>query len=399
MSFWSDLSNLVGGTLPEQDTNVSLWLSGVKWQGWQDVRITRGCERCPADFELRVTEKYADATQIAVTPGQECTLAIGDTLVIDGYIDFYSGNLSTGTHEIRIAGRSRCQDLVDSHAVVTNGQLGNCDIVQLATQLAKPYGIDVVLRGVELPTADADRIIQYFNITLGQTPFDLIETCARYMGLLVYDDADGNLVLASVGESTQSNGTVSLRKHASGFSEGVNVQHADVTFRMDSRMSAYLPVMFSTLQFNDYDNPNQGNQFPPVPDPGVPRYRPYFVVSEQSYNSVFLAQLRAKWELQRRRGRSQAVRLVCDSWYDKAGKLWTPNMLASVNLPTLKLPARTWLITEVTFFTSPETGTGAQITLMPPESMTIEPAVQTPFDWQVEEALKQAGQSPGTPSP
>ncbi|AHI24186.1 bacteriophage Mu P protein [Komagataeibacter xylinus E25] len=198
------------------------------------------------------------------------------------------------------------------------------------------------------------------------------------MAVMVYDDADGNLVLSSVGTDT----------HASGFAEGVNVLEYSAAYRMDERYSTYLPVMFSVQNFNDFDNPNAGNQFTPVKDLGVPRYRPYFVISEQSYNGQFLAELRAKWELQRRRGRSQAVRLVCDSWHDKAGTLWTPNTLVPVHLPALKLPGKTWLITDVTFSKSAEMGTTAELTLMPPEAMTVEPAVQTPFDWQVQDALQ-----------
>lgn len=399
MSYWTDLGNLIGGTLPQRNTDVALTVGGVQWQGWQNVRISRGIERCPSDFSLGITEKYPSAQDLDIRPGAGAQVTIGGTKIIDGYVDIYGAGIAPRSHHVQISGRSKCQDLVDTHAVVPNSQLGNCDIVQLATQLVAPYGIKVVQRGVSLPTADADRIIQFFNITLGQSPYDIIETCARYMGLLVYDDADGNLVLASVGGQTQSTGdnaTISLPRHASGFAEGVNVQAADVAYRMDGRMSTYLPVLYSVQQFNDYDNPNQGNQFPPILDPGVPRYRPYYVVSEQNYNGQFLAQIRAKWEMQRRRGRSQAIRLVCDSWYDKAGVLWTPNMLAPVNLPTLKVRKVNWLITDVTYFTSPETGTGAEIEVMPRESMTVEPAVQTPFDWQVAEALRQAALSSGS---
>ncbi|MCI1439812.1 MAG: phage tail protein [Acetobacter peroxydans] len=329
----SILSTLVGGSVPDINTDVTFTIGGVRWEGWQDIRISRGCERMPADFDIAVTEKYLDPGKIDIQPGAPCTLSIGSEKVIDGYVDIYGANIAPDEHGVRIAGRSRCSDIVDAHAVVPNGQLGNCDIVRLATELCKPFGVQVLTQNVTLPADAKDRIIQYFNVNLGQTPYELIEQCARYMALLVYDNADGNLVLASVGTTT----------HASGFAEGVNVMEAIVSFRMDERFSQYLPIMFSVQPFNDYDNPNQGNSFPMVPDPGVPRYRPFFVISEQFDNRGFLAERRAKWEMQRRRGRSQSVRLVCDSWHDSAGKLWTPNMLAPLHLPSLKLPQMGWL--------------------------------------------------------
>ncbi|QHC36464.1 phage baseplate assembly protein [Komagataeibacter xylinus] len=374
------INALAGGDLPDINTEVSLTIGNQKWQGWQEIRITRGAERCPSDFDIGLTEKYLDTSKIDIRPGDACKLSIGDVKVIDGYVDVYE--ISVGQdHQVRIVGRSRCSDLVDTHAVVPGGQLGNCDLVQLARQLCAPYGIDVVTKNITLPSTAGDRIIQFFNVNLGETPYQLIEECARYMAVMVYDDADGNLVLSSVGTD----------QHASGFAEGVNVMEAGVSFRMDERFSTYLPVLFSVQNFNDFDNPNAGNEFTPVLDPGVPRYRPFFVISEQSYNGQFLAELRAKWELQRRRGRSQSVRLSCDSWHDKNGKLWTPNTLAPVHLPSLKLPGKTWLITDVTFSKSAETGTTAELNLMPPEGMSVEPAVQTPFDWQVDQALQEAG--------
>lgn len=323
------INALAGGDLPDINTEVTLTVGNTKWSGWQEIRVTRGAERCPSDYDIGLTEKYLDTSQLDIMPGEPCTLSIGDVKVIDGYVDIYEIGVGTG-HQVRIGGRSRCSDLVDTHAVVPRGQLGSCDLVQLAKQLCTPYGIDVVTKNITLPSTTSDRIIQIFNVTLGQTPYQLIEECARYMAVMVYDDADGNLVLSSVGTDT----------HASGFAEGVNVLECSVTYRMDERFSTYLPVLFSVQNFNDFDNANAGNQFTPLKDPGVPRYRPYFVVSEQSYNGQFLAELRAKWELQRRRGRSQAVRLVCDSWHDRAGVLWTPNTLVPVHLPALNCPAR-----------------------------------------------------------
>lgn len=369
----SNLSSLVGGSVPDINTDVTLTIGNVAWQGWQDIRISRGCERMPADFEISVTEKYLSPNQIDIRPGQPCKLAIGSVPVINGYIDVYNASIGPDDHSVRIMGRSRCSDIVDAHAVVPNGQLGNCDIVRLATELCRPFGVKVVTQNLSLPPDPKDRIIQWFNVNLGETPYNLIEVCARYMAVLVYDNADGNLVLASVGTAS----------HASGFAEGVNVIKADVSFRMDERYSEYSPHMFSLQTMNDLPDPNKGNNYPSVYDPGVPRYRPFFVISEQSDDRGNLAERRALWEMQRRRGRSQSVRVVCDSWHDSAGQLWAPNTLAPLHLPSLKLPNKKWLITGVTFFKDDRMGTRAELEMMPPEAMSVEPAAQQSFDWQV----------------
>jgi len=369
----------IGGTLPYIPQDVGLVIGQTGWKGWDSIRITRGCERCPSDFDLSVTERYPSASQIDIQPGQACHLVVAGGTLITGYVDLYSAAVDAQSHGVRIGGRSRCQDLVDTHAVVPNGQLGNCTIVTLAERLASPYGIQVDSSSVVLPSDTSKSILPMFNVTMGMTPYDLIEANCRYYALLVYDAPDGNLVLSPV----------STAEHASGFAEGVNVQSMEVTFRMDERMSLYYPCLFSVLSFNDYSGGNQGNIFSPVKDDGVSRYRPYFVISEQYYNGSYMAQQRARWEAQRRRGRSQAVRIVCDSWYDRAGTLWTPNRLAPLDLPTLKLPGKKWIITEVTYFADQTRGTGAELTLMPPEALTVEPAFPLAFDYQVAQALAQ----------
>jgi len=370
----SGLISVLGGELPDIDTTVRLVLDGITWSGWEDVRIQRGVEICPGNFDVRLTERTGSDDTVVVIPGANVQVFIGNTEVIRGFIDVYGIEGSPESHEIHIAGRSRCCDLVDTHAVVPEGQLGNVDILTLAEQLCALYGISVF--GQDLPI-EALGILQYFNVTLGQTPFEIIEMCARYFGVLVYDDTDGNLLLAAVG----------TRQHASGFSEGVNVQDAAVTYRMDERMSVYLPVLFSVQQFNDFSNANAGNTYPPVYDRGVSRFRPYYVVSEQFVGDVALAQRRALWEMQRRRGRSQAVTFFCDSWHDSSGRLWTPNYLAPVNLPTWKIRNAMWVITEVNFLKGGERGTGAEITMMPPEALTVEPSAQFAFDPQLQQAL------------
>jgi len=380
MSIGSFARRAFESILPRVDMDVSLTVGGVAWRGWEEVRITRGCERCPSDFDIAITEKYSDNTKIDVEPGQPCILKAGDASLITGYVDLYNTAYDATNHGVRIAGRSKCQDLVDTHAVVPSGQLGNCTIRTLAEQLSQPYGIKVDSLSVSLPLDPSESVLPMFNVTLGMSPFELIEANCRYYALLVYDNPDGDLVLSPV----------SSKSHASGFSEGVNVLAAEVAFRMDERMSVYWPHLFTIQTMNDLPDPNAGSSFPPLYDPGVPRYRPFFVVSEQYYNDHFLATKRAQWEMQRRRGRSQAVHLVCDSWYDSAGEIWQPNRVAPLNLPSLKLPNKNWLITEVTLFTGMARGTGAEITLMPPEAMTVEPAFPMAFDYQIAQALSQA---------
>lgn len=361
----------------QPSNDVTVIIGGNAWGGWQDVRITRGCERIPSSFDIGATERYpGQVAKVAIDPGSPCQVMIGTDRVITGYIDRVLPALSGENHVVRLQGRSKVEDLVDCSITnddVAGLQMPLTDLLSVAVKVSKPFGITArSTTGDNIPVQiDGVPTPQFIGVTLGETPYDLIERLARYLQILVYDDTDGNLVLAKVG----AEGSM-----ASGFAQGVNVQRASGALSMDQRYSKYIPsiLTYQVLQFKGMGEV----QFPPVVDKGVPRYRPLYVVSEQISADHPLAVDRASWEMSRRYGRSQAVRVTCDSWRDSAGKLWQPNAYANVNIPALKLtPTAPWIISEVTFARDEHEGTTAELELMPPQAFAQEPIILNPFGW------------------
>ncbi|WP_420955209.1 phage baseplate assembly protein [Burkholderia gladioli] len=92
---------------------------------------------------------------------------------------------------------------------------------------------------------------------------------------------------------------------------------------------------------------------------------------------VDVALQRAQWEKAYRLGRSFQVRLVTDSWRDSAGMLYEPNVLVDIDLPSLKLTPRRWLISEVTYKKGAQ-GTSAELTIMPQQAFYQEPIILNP---------------------
>ena len=90
----------------------------------------------------------------------------------------------------------------------------------------------------------------------------------------------------------------------------------------------------------------------------------------------------------RRAGRSRVVNVTCDSWRDSAGTLWTPNTLVPISLPSLKLVADGFVITEVSYVRSGDDGedggTTAELTLMQPDALKPEPIVLQPVFGDIE---------------
>ncbi|HET6606749.1 MAG TPA: hypothetical protein VFG62_08785 [Rhodopila sp.] len=334
--------------------------------GWTKIRVTRGIERCPSDFEIEATERNPlDPAVLQVFPGDQAQVMLGSDVVLTGYIDRVIPSMAPDEHTIKIIGRSKCADLVDCSAMFNTFQMNNTTPAQLATTLCQPFGISVDTIGDIGSTQ-----IPLIAVIMTETPYEIIERVARYAAILAYDGTDGNLVLTRVGSTSMK----------SGFAQGQNVQAASAEFSQDQRYSTVTAVLLSTEFFlGDTAPPAQAAALDAdtkaqAVDPGVFRYRPLLIIAEQNDPSYAVTQQRVQWEVNRRWGRSQQVNLVCDSWRDSASELWQVNALANVDLPALKVSDEVWLIVEVSFIRDEE-GTRANVTLMPPKAFDVEPIV------------------------
>lgn len=341
---------------------LALTIGNQVLTGWQRVAVSRPLAAIPASFDLEVTEKYPNATDIDVQPGQACTVKIGGDLVLTGYVDRYTAQIAAGAHTIRISGRSKSEDLVDCSAVF--GDMGskgfqqiNGTTLAIVEQLAEPYGIHV-------RTSAGDGVtIPQFNILLGETPWEIIDRITRYSQMLVYDLPDGSIMLAKVGTESM----------ASGFSLGDNIEQGDVNFSMDQRFSEYEGHLTSVLTFGTDAGVNTPDVGKVVKDEGVPRFRKRYVISEQFVNGRDIVYDRAVWEMNKRKGSSYQFNVVCDSWRDSGGKLWEVNKLAPIQASALKLRNANYIIANVTYLRD-ETGQHSNLTLMPPEAFNPEPS-------------------------
>ena len=361
---------------PPGSTDVlSLTVGNQTVTGWQRVSVTRPLAAIPASFSIELTEKYPNAPETPVQAGQPCTVKIGADLVLTGYVDRYTSSISASQHTIRVEGRSMSEDLVDCSALVAGTSAGSASspgmqildgsTLDIVRKLAAPYGVTIQ------STAGDGIHVPRFNINLGETVWEIVDRITRYSEMLPYDMPDGSVMLAKVG--TQS--------MASGFQIGVNVETADVMFSMDQRYSEYEGHLISTMALGT----DAGVNMPGVgeivrdddvsalrrPD-GSPRFRKLYIISEQFIMGMPIAGKRAIWEKNRRWGQSFNFTVTCDAWRDVAGKLWSPNMLAPIVAPQLKLDQRDWLIGTVTYLRD-ESGQHARLSLWPPKAFSVEP--------------------------
>jgi prophage tail gpP-like protein len=344
--------------------DLTLLVGGLKMSGWTSIRVTRGIERCPSDFEVTMTELYPEESDaFVVQPGDFCQVMLGEDLVITGYVDRVSPGIDAHSHSIIVCGRGKCADLVDCAAEWESSQISGSDVIGVARKLALPYSTGN--GGIQV-SSDVDTTARFPNINLmqGESPFSIIERLCRIAALLAYDTPDGNLFLTRAGNA----------KAGSGFEQGKNVLAAAITYSMEQRFSqidAYVQS-FSPLNFLG----NDPNFIASMKDPFVSRHRKHVILAEAGDNTDFeVTKQRATWEAQRRLGRSYQLRLTTDSWRDATGALYAPNTLVPLSLKSLKIEHKTWLISEVTYNRNEQSGTTCDLTIMPPQAFLPQPIV------------------------
>ena len=339
--------------------DLTLIVGGLRLSGWNSVRVTLGIERCPNDFELTMTERFSgELSEViaSVNPGDSCDVFLGADQVISGFVDRFNPAITSSSHSIQVSGRGRCADLVDCAAEWPGGQISASSALGVAQKLCEPYNLSASC------LSDPGPAIPRLILNQGETAFEIIERVCRYAALLAYEGFDGNLVLNRVG----------TEKAASGFKEGVNVQSASIAYTCDQQFSEYMVVRMAMDVLHDLGD--SGNLVETVMNPNIKRHRRRIIVAEGGDPGSEIAKQRAQWECSRRFGRAAQLRLTTDGWRDSDGVLYTPNTLVDLELPTLKAPSKTWLISEVTY-RKDEYGTQCDLVIMAPEAFLPEPVL------------------------
>jgi prophage tail gpP-like protein len=373
-----------GGGQP--DGELVIKTGGQMFRSWISVSVMLGVERMPASFTIEASVKLPGDPRPVIPINSPTQLLIGGHVVVTGYVEKIVNSLTANGHSLTLSGRGRCCDLVDCSATIGNMTQNAAKVASLAAELVKPYAGGAIQ--VLLPDGEGSGTNYNFSVTLGETPYEILERIGRYEGLIPYENADGNVVMARAGTAT----------HSSGFTEGQNVQEITFTTSVDERYSTYIPQLMTTDTVSRQGiSGNAAGQ--PQSDPGVNRYRDKIIVSEQAGAGGQLAEQRALYEATRRLGRSFEVELLCDSWLDSSGTPWTPNMLAPVSMPSIGLNEPGLVIMSVDFSRNGQSGTTARLTLMDKRALTIEPQALSDMANRFDKTSAANASPVGTPNP
>lgn len=333
-------------------SELALYVDGYLHEGWLSARVTRSMEQLAHDFELSLTEKWADTMlPRKIRPGASCILFIDKEPVIVGWVDDCKPTYTATTHTLTVTGRSRTGDLVDCTA--SSFHYKGQTLAQVAVKLCAPFGIAVMAE------TDVGGPFLTLKPNEGDTVFEALDAAARIRGVLLTTNAAGDLVITRASFKTLPYPLVL----------GFNIKAGEGEFSLKDRFSLYT---VKGQQSGSAMLPPELAARPSAKtvDSTVTRFRPLTVIADEPIDFAAAA-ARAQWESNVRAGRSQRVTYTVAGWKHPTG-LWEPNVLVPVSDPFLGIQG-VRLISSVEYSLS-ESGEETKITLVPRAAFDILPA-------------------------
>jgi prophage tail gpP-like protein len=337
--------------------DVFLLINGAKYGGWKDVEITRSMETLSGRFRLGLTERWPGQNRDRpIRLADTCSVQIGNTTVITGYVDDIEQSYDATSHTLTITGRDKSGDLVDCSAKHSPGQWKNQPLEAIVQDLAQPFGIRII---TEVPTGAR---FPSFAIEQGETVHEVIERLCKLRGVLCIPDGAGNIVIT---QTTQAKAAIALIT-------GENILKGAIKLSAKDQFSEI--IVKGQTEGSDTANPKV-NTTPSAQsrDATVRRHRPLIVLAEGQADGA-ICQKRADWETATRKAKGFEAQYSVNDWQQgQTGPLWGINQRVRVRDKVCKVDES--LITSgITFRLDDQGGRITELSLAKPEAFAPNPS-------------------------
>jgi prophage tail gpP-like protein len=351
--------------MPTDPNAISLVVGGNVFGGWMEMTVSRALDRLKSHFVIGCSDAWVtNGAPWQITPFSPCAVKIGTDTVLTGYVDEYAADADHSTHRVTITGGSKTGDLVECTSPIKGGQFKGYTLAQIARAICANYGIGVIVQ------ADCSQIFPDATMQRCETDFVFLERLGRMAGVLLTDDAMGNLVLTSTGTQRTTDSLI----------QGQNLRRLGCKLNVEHRFSIYTLKGQRALGSTSADSWNEApaagiapvvtNMQAQATDAGVPRFRPHTSMAEAQLDQAGM-QRRVNWERNYAIGRATVATVTVDGWRQSDGTLWDVNRLVRVTAPFLQLD-QDLLIAEVTYKIDAQ-GTRTEMRLGPVEGFTPDP--------------------------
>lgn len=350
----------------KDDARVVITVNGYDYVGWLESSIEQSIGNIASRFSIPVTlipDKRADIKRQDLIK-----VAINNDVVVTGYVLTADAFYRYNDCGLRVSGRSKTGDLAVCSAIHKGGQWPSAKLDQIARDLCKPFGIEVVV------STDVGAALTDFTIEHGETVLATLSRAARMRGILVTADPAGKLLLTRAGKE-KSHGAIVRGQNVISM-EGVGTDAERFSTYIGYGQHNATKKSLTVLSTNDDDSfvedfSSAVQQKAIATDTEMKRYLP-LIVNAEGYTEASDIKRLVDHTMRVRRGQAYGLRYRLEGWTFE-GKPWKVNTRVPIYDPIAELDGDEWLIAEISLKVDIEDGDVADILVRPVDAYDTTP--------------------------
>jgi prophage tail gpP-like protein len=305
--------------------SLSIERNGSDYQNFIRASVSKSIDNLTGAFSFIST---ADANNsFPIKLGDSVKIYTNGLLILTGFVEAISINHSYDSHSIRVSGRGKLADLIDSSVKDKKEFTGSISLQQIARTILDDLGLTDIEIENNAGTIEKFRDYELTSADIGHNAFSFLELFARKRQILLNETQEGNLSF-SRGSSEEAPSQL-----VNDLTRNTNVKTATLNLDNTNRFHTYsvrsqLNPIYQQLNITPADlSDTKGTATDPVPD--EIRSTRYLELNAEESHTSGDADQRAIWEANIRRSRSFNYTTTI-AGHTVNGKPWKPNTLVHV---------------------------------------------------------------------
>lgn len=353
---------------------MELEVNNIRYSRFTEAEASISLDSLASSFSFSAVS--VDGLPLPFKGGESCKVIVDGDAVLSGFIEIVSVDYDDASHNIRIKGRSKTGDLIDS-SLDARDYTAPVTLLKVVETVIGDLGLSIgAINNANItPFNDAEDKIAS---AVGENAFSFIERLARKRQVLLTPDSDSNVVItrseptsidATLRNTVATRGTAFFTSKAP---ETNNIISATVKYDNTQRYRKYTvkSSLNTSLGFAGQTKLSDVvDQTGTVEDSDVRQGRQLVIVAEKSSSDQQSSE-RATWEANIRRTRSQVYTAIVQGYRSDSGVLWSVNNLVSIVDEFSDINAQ-MLINSVKFMFSASEGSRTEIGFVPKDSYQV----------------------------
>jgi prophage tail gpP-like protein len=342
-----------------------LEVNGKKFEDWESVWVQMRRAESFHFFRFTAAERDPIFNQSGIfplieklqfKPGYRCNITLaGQPAILNGRIETRQVAYDSNSHGVQLIGKSNTAAAARSSVDHKTGNFDKKNIVQVAQEVCKPYGVTVkVIGSPDLTKFDK------LQCEVGELVWDFLERIARPRGVIMGSDKEGNFLLIG-----KHQGTV-----VSNLIEGVNIKACQCVISHKDPYETY-DVRASHAASDDNDGTAASELHATTKGSVAKDKSKIIVAAEQPVKTQAEVQARVENEKRWREGTVISATIIVQGWLRDGAELWEPGDQVHVKSPMAMLDENLTIQT-ATFTQDNASGTQTSLDLVNPAAMQQE---------------------------